>query len=81
MAVTSERVAVGTTATALNTATTSATRLTLNAPAAVDLGDSTVASGSGYELAASTPLTVELDAGDVLYAVAGTSTDVQVLRT
>lgn len=81
MAVTSERVAVGTSATALNTASTAAQRLVLNAEAAVDLGDSAVASGSGYELAATTPLTVEIDAGDVLFAVHGTGTTVHVLRT
>lgn len=81
MAVTSERVAVGTSATALHTANTSQLRLTLNAAAAVDLGDSTVTTGNGYELAATTPLTVEVDAGDVLFAVHGTGTTVQVLST
>lgn len=81
MAVSSERVAVGTTATQLNTAGTTALRLTLNADSAVDLGDSSVSSGSGYELAASTPTTVEIDAGDVLHAIHGSGATVHVLRT
>lgn len=81
MSVSSERVSVGTSPTALNSESSSALRLTLKADAAVDLGDSAVASGSGYELAASTPLTVEIDAGSVLYAVHDTGANVQVLRT
>lgn len=82
MAVSSEVVAVTSTATALNTAGTSALRLTINPSADIDLGDSTVSNGAGYTLAtADAPLTVEVDAGDVLFAVTGTSADVDVLRT
>lgn len=79
---TAARVAVGNTATALNTAGTSALRLVISPVADVDLGGPGVASGSGYLLAAAdAPLTIDVDAGEVLFAVHATSTTVHVLRT
>lgn len=82
MAVSSEVVAVTSTATALNTAGTGALRLTINPDADIDLGDSTVTDGAGYTLAAAdAPLTVEVDAGDVLFAVTAATANVDVLRT
>lgn len=81
MAVSAERVTVGATAVALNAASTSALRLALRTDVAVDLGDSGVTSAGGLELPAGETLTIELDAGDVLFAISGTSSDVQVLRT
>lgn len=82
MAVTAERVTVGTSAVALNTAGTGAMSLRIkNGAAAIDVGASGVTSGAGLEVAASGELTVEVDSGDVLYAICATSSVVQVLRT
>lgn len=81
MAVTAERVAVPLTAVALNTAGTSALRLIIKALAALSLGPSDVSTTTGLALAAGQTVTVELDAGDVLFAIAGTATSADVLRT
>jgi hypothetical protein len=83
MAVTAQRVSVGTTATALNTASTAGATLTIrNGATAIDLGPSTVTTGQGYSLAASAVVTVEVDGGDQLYAITGVgSSNVEVLRT
>lgn len=81
MAVTAARVTVNTTAVALNTASTSGMTLTIkNGATAVDLGPSTVTSGGGLSVVSAT-VTVPLDPGDVLYAICGTSSTVEVLRT
>lgn len=82
MAVSGEVVTVAGTATALNNASTSGTQLTLRTDVDVDLGDSGVTVDGGFKLlAVEEAITIELDAGDVLYAISGTSSDVQVLRT
>lgn len=82
MAVSAERVTVETTAVALNTASTGGLNLHItNGAAAIDLGASTVTSGAGLAVAASGTLTIQLDPGDVLYAISATSSVVQVLRT
>ena len=74
---------VGTSATALNTAGTAGTTLTIkNGAAAIDLGGSGVTNGGGLSVAASAsvgPLSV--DPGDVLFAICATSSVVEVLRT
>lgn len=85
MAVSAERVTVSTTAVALNTASTAGTTLVVKNTSAndADLGDSTVAAGAGYLLAASDVVTVELDAGDVLWAIRSDAADatLAILRT
>lgn len=88
MALSAERVTVSSTAVALNTAGTGGNTLVIkntNATAAnaVDLGASDVALGEGYPLAGGAEVTVEVDPGDVLYAIRSTSNDVDVavLRT
>lgn len=82
MAVSVERVTVETTAVALNPAGTGGTILRIkNGAAAIDLGGSGVTAGTGFEVAASGEVTVELDSGDVLYAICATSSVVQVMRT
>lgn len=82
MAVSAERVTVETTAVALNTASTGGASLRItNGAAAIDIGASGVTSGAGLSVAASGVLTVELDPGDVLFAICATSSVVQVLRT
>lgn len=73
---------VGGTAAALNTASTSGTQLTLRTDVDVDLGDSGVTVDTGFKLlAVEEAITIELDAGDVLFAISGTTSNVQVLRT
>lgn len=75
-------VAVTSTATALNAADTSGFSLIVNSDADVDLGDSSVTFGTGLRLLAiDAPLKVEVDAGDVLFAVASATANVGVLRT
>lgn len=82
MAVTAEQASVGTTATALNAAATAGMTLTLRAGAAgVFVGPSGVTTTSGLELPNGTPLAINIDPGDVLYAVHASSATVQVLRT
>ena len=85
MAVTSARVTVSTTAVALNTTDVGGNVLILKNTSAnaADLGPSTVAAGAGFDLAAGATVTVELDAGDVLYAIRTAAADatIAVLRT
>lgn len=86
MAVTSEQVSVADTAVALNTESGSVggTKLvvTNRGSAAVHLGDSTVTTSDGYELAAGETITVELSHGEQLFAIGdATADDVHVLRT
>lgn len=83
MAVSNAQISVGTTATALNTASTSGQRLwILNGATAVALGDSAVTTANGYTLAISGTLAVSLAPGEVLYGRVGTGTStVQVLRS
>jgi archaellum component FlaG (FlaF/FlaG flagellin family) len=83
MAVSAQRVSVTSTPVALNTASTAGLVLLVKnvGAAAVDLGASSVASGAGFDLAASATVEVSLDPGDVLYAVTGTTSTVAVLRT
>lgn len=82
MAVSSERITVGASATALNAAGTAGqTILIKNGAAVVDLGPSSVTSGTGFSVAVSGTTTVDLKAGDVLFAICATSSIVEVLRT
>lgn len=82
MAVASSQVAVATSAVALNTASTSGLRLVIsNGAAVVFLGSSAVTTSTGASVAINGLVTVELDAGDVLYAISATSSTVGVLST
>lgn len=81
MAVTAQRVAVGTSAVALNTADTSGLQLTVKAVAALSLGPSTVTTANGFEVATGQTVTVSVDAGDVLFGIAAAATTAHVLRT
>ena len=88
MALEGARVSVGTTPTLLSGSpgdSTSGSRITVRNPSAtvaVDLGDSTVATGAGYELAAGAVATFTLDPEDPLYGVVVAATQsVHVLRT
>lgn len=79
MAVLAQRVLVSAAAVALNLANTGGhTMIVKNTDAtnAVDLGNSSVAAGAGFPLAAGATVTVPLDAGDVLYAVRSAAVDV-----
>lgn len=85
MAVTAARVTVSTTAVALNTASTNGQELLLKNTSAnaADLGPSTVTAGGGFDLAAGAVVSVDVDAGDVLYAIRSAAADatIAVLRT
>lgn len=85
MAISHEVVTVSTSAVALNTASKSGATLFLKNTSgnAADLGASTVTAGTGFGLAASASLTVQLAPGDVLYAIRTASSDatIAVLRT
>lgn len=85
MAVTAARVTVSTSAVALNTASTAGQTLVLKNTSAnaADLGPSTVTATAGFDLAAGATVTVELSAGDVLYAIRSAAADatIAVLRT
>lgn len=82
MAVTAARVTVGTSAVALNTASPGGERLVIkNGAAIIALGPAGVTTGTGFELAAAATIEVELDSGDVLFAICGTSSIVQILGT
>jgi hypothetical protein len=87
MAVTAGQVVVSTTAVALNGADTgvSGARLIVKNSHATDaliLGASDVTTSTGFSLAAGATLTVELTAGEQLYAVRGAAADItaHVLR-
>lgn len=85
MAVSAERVTVGTSAVALNTASTAGLTLVIKnvgATFAADLGPSAVTSGAGFDVPVGATVTVEVDAGDVLFAISSsTGTTLAVLRT
>ena len=76
---------MSTAAVALNTANpTKPTRLVLTNTSAnaADLGTSAVTAGAGYSLAASATTTVDIEPGDVMYAIRSGGTDavISVLR-
>jgi hypothetical protein len=85
MPVSAARVAVSTSAVALNTASPGGERLVIKNAGAVaaDLGPIGVVSGAGFDVAATGgTVQVELDPGDVLYAISsGAGTSLAVLRT
>ena len=82
MAVTAAQVAVTDTATALNTAGTGGASLLVSAQSAgVFVGPSTVTTSNGLELPNGTPVAIDIDTGDVLYAIHATSATVEVLTT
>lgn len=85
MAVSAARVTVSTTAVALNAADPySGLRMfvTNTSANAADLGPATVTAGTGYSLAAGASASIELDPGDVLYAIRSAAADavISVLR-
>ncbi len=77
MAVTAARITVSTTAVALNTATSGGVDLYIKNTSAnaADLGPAGVTAGAGFDLAAGATLTVQVDAGDVLYAIRSAAAD------
>lgn len=82
MAVTSAQITVTTTPVALSTADVSGNRITImNGSAVIYLGNSAVTTTTGLAVNSLAVLTVELDPGDVLYAVCATSSAASVLRT
>lgn len=82
MAISAARVTVGTSAVALNTASASGQNLRIkNGAALVALGASGVTTATGLEVAINGELAVDLDAGDVLFAICASSSVVQVLIT
>ena len=82
MAVSAARVTVGAAAVALNTASPSGMTLTItNGAQLISVGPAGVTTANGFDIAANAERTIELDAGDVLFAVSAGSSDVQVLRT
>lgn len=85
MAVTAARITASTSAVALNTASTAGMQLTIKNTSAdaADLGPSTVTAGAGFDLAAGATVTVDVDQGDVLYAIRSAAADatLAVLRT
>ncbi len=86
MAVSAARVTASTVAVALNTASTSGVTLTIrntDATNAADLGGSGVTAGQGMPLAAGAMLSLQLQPGDVLYAIRSGAADVvlAVVRT
>lgn len=81
MAVSAAQVVV-TTATALNSASSDGTYLSIkNGATIIALGPSNVAIGTGRTVAATAEVQVWLKPGDVLFAVCGTTSTVEVLRT
>lgn len=85
MAITAARVTVSTVAVALNTATAYGQTLIIKNTSAnaADLGTSAVTANSGYDLAAGATVEVEVDSGDVLYAIRSAAADatLAILRT
>lgn len=84
MALSNAQVSVGTTATALNTASSSWAFLTISVPSGgqtVFLGDSAVTTTNGLGVAAGATVNVRIAPGDVLYGrVAATTQTTHVLR-
>jgi hypothetical protein len=82
MAVLGARVTVGSSAVALNTGSPGGERLRIkNGAAVISLGAAGVTNATGFDVAAAGEITVELDAGDVLFAICATSSIVHVLAT
>lgn len=85
MAVSTARVTVSTVAVALNAADEQGALMTIKNTSAnaADLGPATVAAGAGFDLAAGATLTIQLDPGDILYAIRSAASDatIAVLRT
>ncbi len=85
MAVSVARVTAGVAAVALNAVDTGGMTLTIKNTSAnaADLGPATVAAGAGFDLAGGATVTVQLDPGDVLYAIRSAAADaaLAVLRT
>lgn len=80
MAISTEQVTVETEAVALNASQTGGGRLYLfNDGAAVFLGPADVTAATGVQLADAASLVLEIDPGDVLYAISATSSVVSVL--
>jgi hypothetical protein len=84
--VSAQRITVGTSAVALNVATTAGHNLLVkntDATNGADLGASDVTAGGGFPLAAGFTVEVDLKPGDVLYAIrsAGADVSLAVLRT
>lgn len=86
MAITAARVTVSTTAVALNTASTAGSTIVIRNVDTTDtceLGGSGVTAGTGFPLAPNAQVALDLDAGDVVFAIrsAAADVDVAVLRT
>lgn len=87
MAVSGKRVSVTTAATRLDTADSDVVAgkslaITNAGAAAVDLGPSTVTTGAGYSLGAGASVSLDLNAGEQLFAIAASGTvDVHVLES
>lgn len=85
MAITAARVTVSTVAVALNTASAYGQTLAIKNTSAnaADLGTSAVTATTGYELASGATVVVEVDAGDVLFAIRSAAADatLAILRT
>jgi hypothetical protein len=85
MAISAQRFTVSTTALALNSASGGGERLliTNTSANAADLGPSGVTAGAGYSLAGNASVVIELDPGDVLFAIRSAAADatLAVLRT
>lgn len=84
MAVTAQRITASTTAVALNTASSGGERLLLKNTSAnaADLGAAGVTAGTGFDLAAGAVVDIQLDPGDVLFAIRSAAADatIAVLR-
>ncbi len=85
MAVSAARVTAGAAAVALNAADTGGMTLTIKNTSAnaADLGPSTVTAGAGFDLAGGATVTIQVDPGDVLFAIRSAAADatLAVLRT
>jgi hypothetical protein len=77
MAITAARVTASTSAVALNSASGGGERMVITNTSAngADLGPSTVTAGTGFSLPANASVSVELDPGDVLYAIRSGASD------
>lgn len=86
MAVSAARITVSSTAVALNASDTGGARLVIkntDATNGADLGASSVTAGAGFPLAAGVTQVVEVDSGELVYAIRSAGADVvlAVLRT
>jgi hypothetical protein len=85
VAITAARVTASTSAVALNTAdalTPTRLFLTNTSANAADLGPAGVTAGAGYSLAAGASIYIDIDPGDVLFAIRSAAADavISVLR-